>query len=672
MTKQLPTIDAQRRLAMSICDKGNISVRFVPGLKVARAGMDRQENARILLPVPEITKIESWLWDSHHEISHLFPELRFTYECFKLRKFNNIEKTIANILADNLCERVRHGTYKGRDRLIFNGRKDYYLKNPDVVTRRANLGTKALYVWDARDRLEWQGVLPNVPYPKEVEPLVAKLNQIDLGTRLKNLIEQQDVNLWLQLIDEVCKILIKPEEEQQDEDNKGETGQPDSGDGGESTEPEGDDSDASDTPPEGDDSESDGDGDESDDDSDQSGGDGDEPLEKEGGPGDSAEDSGDSGEEELGDTESREDESDSTEDEGDVSDGDDSDNDGDAGDLPSGDGEDDGSRMENRDDINDPDTNGSGEIHDYEEVDIPDSMTLMEEDTLAEHEIVNEVELPSRYRDEAYVPFTEQEKHEITPNQKTRSFMYEGINKEVAASSVSKKITKFLKIVSKTTMQYGRKEGRIHSKNLYRLCTGVDNPRVFKQKNQPILKQDSAVSILMDCSGSMGRGEGSKYYTAAACCIAMSETLTSLRISHEILGFSEDYGLLHYLFKPFDSRRMNRDKLLKAFSASNIKQDCNADGESILWAAERLYLRKEKNKMLMVLSDGQPAGDFTGNGRWYLREVCKRIEASEIDLIGIGIKTTTPRKYYKNCEVVQNIQDLDEVLFKTLKRNLTT
>ena len=109
--------------------------------------------------------------------------------------------------------------------------------------------------------------------------------------------------------------------------------------------------------------------------------------------------------------------------------------------------------------------------------------------------------------------------------------------------------------------------------------------------------------------------------------------------------------------------------MLSVVSSSQVHMGCNADGESVLWAAERLAVRPESRKLLVVLSDGMPAGGFDGDGDAYLKHVCNLIETeSPIDLVGIGIRTDAPERFYKHHQILHEAEKLDETLF-TLLRN---
>ena len=67
---------------------------------------------------------------------------------------------------------------------------------------------------------------------------------------------------------------------------------------------------------------------------------------------------------------------------------------------------------------------------------------------------------------------------------------------------------------------------------------------------------------------------------------------------------------------------------------------CNCDHENLLYAASRLYAQKEKNKILIVLCDGQPSG-FNGTyGGLLLKELhkaVKKVRSSGIKLFCYGM-----------------------------------
>ncbi len=276
--------------------------------------------------------------------------------------------------------------------------------------------------------------------------------------------------------------------------------------------------------------------------------------------------------------------------------------------------------------------------------------------------------VPERYDSEEYIPF---EHHTVidmstaidpTPDES----LYRQVSSLVGGSSVTKQIAKYLKALMRDGFIYGKQEGSLHHKNLYRVLhsTGGDKPRIYKEKTSGRIKLDSAVTLLVDCSASMRSG---KYPLAVAATVAMARTLNSLKINYEVLGFTEYRELKTYIFKNFGTTVVS-ERLMRNMTDSSVRLRENADGESLMYAAERLLKQRNKNKIMIVLSDGSPCGTYTGDGNWFLKQVCKTLESTNgFHLVGIGILTSSVSRFYKHHCVINRVEDLDKVLFETLK-----
>ena len=90
----------------------------------------------------------------------------------------------------------------------------------------------------------------------------------------------------------------------------------------------------------------------------------------------------------------------------------------------------------------------------------------------------------------------------------------------------------------------------------------------------------------------------------------------------------------------------------------------NIDGESLLWAHNRLISRPEERRILMVISDGAPVDDSTlssNNANYledHLRHVINAIETkSPVKLLAIGIGHDVTR-YYKNAITIMDADQL--------------
>lgn len=141
--------------------------------------------------------------------------------------------------------------------------------------------------------------------------------------------------------------------------------------------------------------------------------------------------------------------------------------------------------------------------------------------------------------------------------------------------------------------------GRI---NLYRYSSGRVSTRIFDKRRAPGEIDDLAVFILVDESGSMW---GDKEIAARQSCIALAETFDILDIPLYIMGFTADdngYDANHMHYVNWSNTVANRLKLLNITARRN-----NFDGYSIRYAGEILKKKNAKHKLLVVLSDGQPA-----------------------------------------------------------------
>ena len=103
----------------------------------------------------------------------------------------------------------------------------------------------------------------------------------------------------------------------------------------------------------------------------------------------------------------------------------------------------------------------------------------------------------------------------------------------------------------------------------------------------------------------------------------------------------------------------------------------NVDGEALSWAYNRLSLRQEKRKILIIISDGAPVDDSTlsvNPGNYLeknLRDTINNIEnIKDIDLVAIGIGHDVSR-YYQKAVTIMDVDQLGEVLLNELSNIFT-
>jgi len=144
-----------------------------------------------------------------------------------------------------------------------------------------------------------------------------------------------------------------------------------------------------------------------------------------------------------------------------------------------------------------------------------------------------------------------------------------------------------------------------------------------------------------------------------------------LDIPFEVLGFTStgrdignrfvtrQEGVLHVIYKDFnESYRRVRHRLgrLKVDPLHGVdRYGCNnCDGEAVLWASRRLYARPEKRKILIVLSDGEPAIHSKSIRllETHLKQMIQLARVSGIEVYAIGLVYDPSQFYGKEYTVV--------------------
>ena len=144
-------------------------------------------------------------------------------------------------------------------------------------------------------------------------------------------------------------------------------------------------------------------------------------------------------------------------------------------------------------------------------------------------------------------------------------------------------------------LPYGR---RLEARYLYQ-----DDGAYFSRTRLPGDGEELAVALLVDESGSMSGS--SRITMARQAAIILYEFCHSLNIPISIYGHCESFDVELYSYAEFDSLDMNDCYRLMDMSA----RGCNRDGAALRFVAERLVIRNEETKILILISDGQPNGD---------------------------------------------------------------
>lgn len=251
--------------------------------------------------------------------------------------------------------------------------------------------------------------------------------------------------------------------------------------------------------------------------------------------------------------------------------------------------------------------------------------------------------------------------------------------------TMQKSLERALAAQERKAWQPGQLRGRISAGALYRTAVGDD--RVFRKRTVTTAK-NTAVSLLVDCSGSM---YGPKIKTAAEAALALSTVLERVKVKNEVLGFTTGSGgemqsvmdmdtsgiqwarmepLYMPIFKTFEQRLdvSARSRLAHLYGCPPWMAN-NIDGESLLIAAHRLKRQKTERHILIVLSDGHPAGDGRGFTQ-HLKEAVKKVQSQGVEVIGVGIQDHSVKSFYKNSIVIRSVGELPAKVIGEMTRML--
>jgi nitric oxide reductase activation protein len=238
------------------------------------------------------------------------------------------------------------------------------------------------------------------------------------------------------------------------------------------------------------------------------------------------------------------------------------------------------------------------------------------------------------------------------------------------AKPLANKLRIKLQTQSKGRYEYGQKRGKLHNGSLHKLLTDnvAASERIFRTHKVSDVT-DTAVSLLVDCSGSMYMR---KFELACVAAGALAEALKPLHIAYNVMGFTNHYSGDNPIIWNFSKFGENvpLPTLVDRFStAANCLWE-NTDGDALVYAYHVLAQRKEHRKVLLVMSDGGPSGrGFAGDIVAYTHKVAKFID-TKCDLYGIGIMDSNVKKYYRNNVVVNDPDELASSVLSIIQRSI--
>ena len=212
-----------------------------------------------------------------------------------------------------------------------------------------------------------------------------------------------------------------------------------------------------------------------------------------------------------------------------------------------------------------------------------------------------------------------------------------------------------------------RESGRVDVK---RLADARVTSRVFNRRVDPANKSNMCAIIAVDNSGSMC---GNKIAKARECTIALAEVFATLHIPIKVIGFTGDtggYDAVHYHYVNWSKSKRERTSLIGIQALSD-----NFDGYSIRYATEILKKRPESHKMLIVISDGQPACYYYESSGEGVADTKNAVQEAQklFPTIGVAIDANVNvlhSIYGSNFVHVRKVSEMFETIGKVIKKEV--
>lgn len=168
--------------------------------------------------------------------------------------------------------------------------------------------------------------------------------------------------------------------------------------------------------------------------------------------------------------------------------------------------------------------------------------------------------------------------------------------------AISKQLQKSLLRQLRDQQRGGKQTGLLMGRRLDAHALFRSDGKVFTKNALPIQPPEMAVGLLLDESGSMASCDRATYARASA--IILYDFCQALHIPVMVYGHSTGgSGVELYSYSEFDA--IDREDKYRLVDIS--ARGSNRDGAALRFVAERLSHRPEELKLLILVSDGQPA-----------------------------------------------------------------
>jgi cobalamin biosynthesis protein CobT len=210
--------------------------------------------------------------------------------------------------------------------------------------------------------------------------------------------------------------------------------------------------------------------------------------------------------------------------------------------------------------------------------------------------------------------------------------------------------------------------GRLDRRALTKFASGSVN--VFSRREH-VQAETSAVSVLIDCSGSMNDGDNnaSRIEIAQKVTVHLSKMLQQARVPFAVTGFRngkvgylDNGGVIespHFLpFKPW--RKTLQQSLPTIGSISGCASGGTPDYTALANAIDELAVRPEHRRILFIITDAE------GYQRAHMEHLQKIADKVGVTIVAIGIQSYSVTRCFVNAVSVNDLSDLGKTAFNQL------
>lgn len=223
-----------------------------------------------------------------------------------------------------------------------------------------------------------------------------------------------------------------------------------------------------------------------------------------------------------------------------------------------------------------------------------------------------------------------------------------------------------IRLMSQGEVIHNQRSGKFDRKSA---CKQYPTITPFKKNIAPKILPDLVFHLVVDGSGSMS---GRKEKEAINALLLFTTALERLGIPFAIEYFNDNYhSIERVIVKEYNDRLLYKKRLAYIYERQGWCDSGNIDEINILHASQDLKARKEKDKFMVVFSDGMTCGSEKD-----LHDLIVELDKQGMNPIGIGLGDDTvcgiyPTSIYlKNNEFDELISFLKDCLLRPFYKNL--